>query len=267
MENKINLQSYQNVESVQLNLPLAQLQQYCEHKLLSAEADVEFIKKHIYRGTPLNVCEIGCGNGKLLLALERENLISHAVGYEVSESRCQFANKFLELYQSEKVEIVNKNFLEDNPAMEEYDLIIFVDIVFQFVTPLYDEATHESLQWIYKRLSKGGEVFLELEDYTSKKKDIKEKGANVFWEEFPREDPFKYGLYKLGLDNDGNIIDDKRFILRGRSGEERFRNIIKSYTRKESIELFAQYGMQAEVYPYEDISKEHDLYRILARKI
>lgn len=265
MNNEINLYSYQNVESLQLNLPITQLKQYCEHKLLSAENDVDFIKKYIYHGTPLNVCEIGCGNGKLLLALEKENLISHAIGYEVSESRCKFANKFLEIYDSKKVEIVNKNFLEDNSVNEKYDLIILVDIVFQFITPLYSEAERDSLQWMYKRLNKGGHLFFELEDYTSKIQNIVEKGVDLFWEEFPEEDPFKYGLYKLDIDKDRNIIDDKRFILRKREGEEKFRNIIKSYSREESIDLFKQYGMKPEVHPYENSSKEHDLYRILAK--
>lgn len=89
MENKENLSSYQNVESIQFNLPEDEFKKYCELKLQSAEDDKAFIREHIYQGEPMNVCEIGCGNGKLLLAMEQENMLSHAVGYEVSETRCK----------------------------------------------------------------------------------------------------------------------------------------------------------------------------------
>ncbi len=275
MENKENLSSYQNVESIQFNLPEDEFKKYCELKLQSAEDDKAFIREHIYQGEPMNVCEIGCGNGKLLLAMEQENMLSHAVGYEVSETRCKFANRFLNTYGSQKIQIINNNFLDEHSnkyAGGGYELIVLVDIVWHFISPLYDEAEHDALKWIYKNLKKGGMVLLELEDYSRQIEDIKENGAYRFWEEFPKDDPFKYGLYKLDLDDDENVVDEKIFIRRDNMKEEPFTNIIKSYTRKESIDMLKRYGMKAEIFPYYDAnsragkSNEHDLYRILARK-
>lgn len=273
MNNKGNLISYEGVESIQFNLPDSEFEKYCELKLQSAEDDKAFIYENIYQGKPMNVCEIGCGNGKLLLSMERENMISHAVGYEVSGARCKFANKFLSRYGSEKIEIINKNFLEDRESVGGYDLIILVDIVWLIISPLYDKAEHDAIQWICKNLRGGGVVLFELEDYSRQIKNIKKEGAYRFWEEFPKDDPFKYGLYKLDLDNDGNIVDEKIFIRRDNNKEQTFTNVIKSYTRKESIDLLSHYGMEAEIYPYYDgtgyggeIANEHDLYRVLARK-
>lgn len=274
MDNKVNLVSYQNVESLQLNLPDDEFKKYCELKLQSAEEDKAFIRKHIYQGKPMNVCEIGCGNGKLLLSMEQENMISHAVGYEVSEARCKFANKFLSRYDSKKVRIVNRNFLDEYENVNgEYDLIILVDIVWLFISPLYDRAEHDGMQWIYKNLRKGGMVLFELEDYSRQIAHIKREGPYRFWEEFSEDDPFKYGLYKLDLDHEENVVDEKIFIRRDGMKEEPFTNIIKSYTREESVNLLNRYGMNAEIYPYYDCvddctesSNEHDLYRVLARK-
>lgn len=275
MDNKENLISYQNVESIQLNLPEDEFVKYCELKLQSAEEDKTFIQEHIYQGKPMNVCEIGCGNGKLLLSMERENMISHAVGYEVSEARCRFANRFLNRYGSKKVEIINCNFLEDtrNTYEEGYDLIILVDIVWLIISPLYDKAEGDALQWIYKNLRKGGMVLFEMEDYSRQIENIKKNGIYHFWEEFPKEDPFKYGLYKLSLDDDENVVDEKIFIRRDSNEEEPFKNIIKSYTRRESIDLLDRYGMEATIFPYygcadcnEKKPYEHDLYRVLARR-
>ena len=153
----------------------------------------------------------------------------------------------------------------------KYEFIL-VDIVWQFISPLYDEAERDAIQWIYKNLKKGGMVLLELEDYSRQIEDIKENGAYRFWEEFPKDDPFKYGLYKLDLDDDENVVDEKIFIRRDNMKEEPFTNIIKSYTRKESIDMLKRYGMKAEIFPYYNAnsamekSNEHDLYRVLARK-
>ncbi len=276
MNNKENLVSYQNVESIQLNLPDDEFKKYCELKLQSAEDDMAFIRGHIYQDKPMDVCEIGCGNGKLLLSMERENMISHAVGYEVSETRCKFANRFLNRYGSKKVRIINDNFLDDRGNVSDrgglYDLIILVDIVLLIISPLYDRAEYDAMQWIYHNLRKGGTVLFELEDYSKQIAHIQKEGVYRFWEEFPKDDPFKYGLYKLNLDKDGNIVDDKLFIRRNNCGEERFTNIIKSYTRKESLEMLSRYEMNAGIYPYYhendaiECSNKHDLYRIVARK-
>lgn len=273
MDNRENLISYQNVESIQLNLPEDGFKRYCELKLLSAEDDKAFIREHIYQGRPMEVCEIGCGNGKLLLSMERDHMISHAVGYETSEARCKFANKFLSGYGSKKIEIINSNFLDAHESADKYDLIVLVDIVWLLISSLYDEAEQDAMEWIYKNLRSGGAVLFELEDYSRQIEHIQKEGAYRFWEEFPEDDPFKYGLYKMDLDTDNNVVDEKVFIRRDGMKEETFKNIIRSYTREESIALLGRYEMDAEIYPYYQCAdccnkkvNEHDLYRVLARK-
>lgn len=273
MDNKENLMSYQEVESVQLNLPDNEFNKYCELKLLSAEDDKAFIREHVYKGTPMDVCEIGCGNGKLLLSMELDSMISQAVGYEVSETRCKFADRFLNRYDSKKVQIINHNFLDVYENVNQYDLIILVDIVWLIISPLYDKAEQDAMEWIYNHLREGGMVLFEMEDYSRQIERIKREGAYLFWEEFPKDDPFKYGLYKMDLDKDKNVVDGKLFLRRDGMKEEAFKNVIKSYTRAESIELLEKYGFNADIYPYYKCDggsvrrhNEHDLYRVLARK-
>ena len=222
MENRINLLSYQNVEFIQSQLPDREFRKYCELKLLSTEDDISFIRKMIYRGIPMEVCEIGCGNGKLLLSMEREGMVSHATGYEVSESRCMCANRFLQMYESERIQIINKNFLDDCVPDGKYDLVILVDIVWLFISSLYDKAENDAIQWIRKSLRKDGVILMELEDYSVQTENIRKNGPYRFWEEFPEDDPFQYGLYRLDLDGDGNIVDDKLFVRRDNGKKDRF---------------------------------------------
>ncbi len=63
------------------------------------------------------------------------------------------------------------------------DLIILVDIVWLFISPLYDRAEHDGMQWIYNNLRKGGYVLFELEDYFKQIAHIKRGGSYRFWED------------------------------------------------------------------------------------
>lgn len=85
---------------------------------------MDFIREHIYQGKPMDVCEIGCGNGKLLLSMEQKNMLSYAVGYEVSKARCKFADRFLNRYGSKKVQIINDNFLNDHENVVDEKIFI-----------------------------------------------------------------------------------------------------------------------------------------------
>ncbi len=76
MSNKSNLDSYDNVEALQLHsLSNEEMQAYIDAKLKSAESNCKFIKDYVYTGTPLQICEIGSGNSKLLYTLEKDNIL------------------------------------------------------------------------------------------------------------------------------------------------------------------------------------------------
>ena len=75
MNNMDNLASYDNVEALQINLPEDSLRGYLDTKMESAESNKKFIEENIYCGKPLDICEIGSGNSKLLYALEMDNVL------------------------------------------------------------------------------------------------------------------------------------------------------------------------------------------------
>lgn len=273
MENYANIHSYDNVEKLQSELTGKEFEEYCRTKLDSAEGDLQFIKRHVYRNKPMNVCEIGTGNGKLLFRLEKEGLLCSALGYEVSKNRCNFAKRLQSFIDCKSSEIRNQNFLEDKDNNQKYDLIIAVDIVLQILSPLYDRAEEDVILWIKEHLKVGGVFFLELEDYSGQMQQIKENGGGIrFWEEFPEGDVFRYGLYNLCVDNDGNIVDDKLFLRRNSLEQDMFRNVIKSYSQEDIKNILEQYGMECKIYPYYDKddqtpeNQRKKLYRVLAKK-
>ena len=111
MNNLNNLKSYDDVENLD-RFTEQSFNDYCKLKLVTCKEDVDFIKRNIYEGTMLDICEIGGGNGKLLYSLEKEGILNKGVNYEVSESRYCFAQKFADWMKSKRVVNVNKNVLE-----------------------------------------------------------------------------------------------------------------------------------------------------------
>lgn len=266
MNNDVNLRSYDGVESVQGALSDEEFKEYCDKKLESCIYDLEFIKKHVYSSTRLNTCEIGTGNGKLLFAMENAGILGMGIGYEVSKSRCECAERFKKLMGCSLSQIVNQNFLEDS-SKRKFDLIIAVDIVAQIISPLYDNAEKDMFQWIDNHLENDGALFLELVDYSSTIEELKDSPVIRTWEEFPDADAYRYALYSRRLDKDKNIVKDKIFIRRSDGEPWISQNVVKSYSRTEICDVLEKYGLTCELYPYEGTNNESkDYYRVIARK-
>ncbi len=269
MNNIDNLESYADVENLS-RFTKESFEEYCKLKLETCKQDVEFILKNVYQEKKLSVCEIGGGNGKLLYSLEKEGILEKGYNYEVSESRWKFAEKFKEWMHSEKVINKNQDILTVEDLNEKFDCIIAVDIVTQIITNLYDEAEEQYFTWINQHLKMGGTVFFELQSFTKEiNYIIKEKEAYKWWEEFPEDDPFQYGLYSLDLDQDENIVYKKLFYERKTGNIEGFKDVIKPYQENEIIEILYKYGMKGEIYHCykEDGDLPKKLYLVLAKKI
>ncbi|MCI8972531.1 MAG: class I SAM-dependent methyltransferase [Lachnospiraceae bacterium] len=275
MNNMDNLRSYDNVEYLQVHeLSDKELFEYYNLKMNTAQSNAEFIEKEVITGggyQRANICEIGGGNGKLLYCLEEKGLLRKGINYEVSKSRCELAVKFAEISSSQNVEIRNCNFLEDIIEQNEYDCIVMVDIVLQIISPLYDAAESDTINWIKTALKKGGYLFIEIVDYSDMIKYIKNKGSMYTWKEFSKGDPFQYSLDKFSIDKDNNLICEKKFIGRDNDKRDYFKNVIHSYTLEEITRILEMNGFSTKFYLCNDSSlpesERNNTYRILAKKV
>lgn len=253
-----------------MNLPEAELREYLQIKMESAESNKKFIEENVYCGVPLDVCEIGSGNSKLLYALEIDNVLRGGTGYEVSASRHQLANKFAELLHSQKVKNINANFMDDMPVSNQYDLIVMVDIVFQIVAPLFDNAEQDMVRWIHTSLRPHGVLFMEIEDFTNTFAEMEQNdGALRKWVEFPEGDPFQYALHLIKKDAEGNLVVSKTHIRRDSNERDFFKNVIRSYSSADMIALLERNGFAVKIYPGEFEAGEYKgttRFRVLAKK-
>lgn len=272
MNNMDNLSSYDNVEYLQAHeMPEEELHQYLKLKMETAQSNAEFIEKEIAAKSNcrLSVCEIGGGNGKLLYSLDRRGLLEKGVNYEVSKNRCDLAQRFAEILSCKNVESRNCNFLEDIPSGGAYDCIVMVDIVLQVISPLYDLAEKDTLEWIKCALKPGGYLFIEIIDYSDMMNDIMDRGEVCTWNEFPEGDPFEYSLNKFSLDKDRNLVWEKWFIGRRNDKRDYFKNVIRSYTPQEISRILQESGFDVKIYRIDDESlseaERKNTYRILGR--
>lgn len=232
MEKHPNLSAYDDVENL-LRFTEESFKNYCDNKLKECEEEVAFIEKHCvdaqWQG---RVAEIGSGNSKLLYSLEKKRLLTEGLGYETSASRNIFAEKFKAYVKSQKVRNINNDFLKEITP-ENFDIVLGMDIVFQFIAPLYPGAEAECLDWTYRSLRPGGSIILELRDFADFDKQIKDAKNNIVlsWEEFPASDPFEFVLAKILYDAEKNLRWEKLFFERNTMNRSSFINILKPYPR------------------------------------
>lgn len=265
-----NLTAYENVEQL-TNFTPSEFQEYCEAKLASGEPYADFIRKYCWGSEWLGkICEIGSGSGRLLFHLEREGLLASGIGYELSASRHQFAEKFKEFLHSQKV--INRigNVL-DAPPLENYDLVIGIDLVFQLIAPLYPEAQTEILSWINGSLKTGGYLLLELMDFQTviHLMNLSANGVYHWWEEFPIYDPWEFGLARFSLSPDQDIVWEKRFVKRGSVERSSFTNILKNFSPQSMVKILESAGFSARVFSKDDsgIKLEPGEFIVLAKKV
>jgi len=228
-----NITAYEGVENLS-SFDEPTFIAYCEGKIFDCVKQVNFLRevinKESYTG---NVLEVGSGNSKLLYALERNDLLNYGVGYELSSSRVEFANRFAKYVGSSKVVNLCEDFLEHDTNSESFDLVIGVDIVMQLIAPVAKDNDKKFLDKVYHSLKYGGALILELMDFSDIIK-MDELSINKLrlWKEFDSFDPWQYGLDKFTINGD-DVIWDKIFISRDRSIDDSvFQNILRHYTFK-----------------------------------
>ncbi len=241
MAKHINLTAYNEVEQLK-NFTDETFRNYCNDKLNGCNKHLDFLQKLFPNNSKLSVCEVGSGNSKLLYALEKEKMISDAVGIEISHSRYLFAEKFKEYMHSKKVRNINKNIFEVKD-IQNCDLIIGCDIVMQLISPLARNAEYDFLRWCYNGLKKDGVLVIELMTFESilKQLEYNDDVLNI-WQEFPKSDPFEYVLSKIYLNGSNDINWDKTFLKRNSIEKSFFNNILRPYLKKDIKELLLKNG-------------------------
>ncbi len=220
---------------------------YCIKKLSSVAKHIYFINKNKPKKYEGKVLEIGSGSGKLLFAMERNNLLTEGIGCEVSKSRSKFSEKFKKEFRFKKVKIENKNFLDLKLKKNYFDLIIGIDCVINYIgsNPRHLQKLLNNCE---KSLKKGGHLILEFMTFEREKNMIKgsEKKKYFTWKKLSKEDPFLFGLDEIYYSPKGLIVYDKYFLERNAKlkessishRREKLVSLSKAFFKKKQFKIF-----------------------------
>jgi hypothetical protein len=216
---------------------------YKEKKLFECNEKTSFIKK-LFEKEKLNVTELGSGNSKLLINLNQNKYLKFGHGFEISDSRNKFADKWIKDLNLCNIKNVKDNFLNlENYNLEKQDLFVCIDLAFQFLDPIKLNSDSELLKKIYNNLESEGKLILEL-DGCGKIIDSINFGGKI-WEQFEEPDPWIYSLWECGYDKNTNFLDWKKIFISRKNFETSSSKItLKVYTKERIKKLLENAGFK-----------------------
>lgn len=174
-----NFPEYENYERLSSFTP-AQLEAYRNMLLEKTKPQVEFIRKHVpYPYDAPRVMEIGCGNGRLLVGLDRAGLLRReSWGIDLSESRIAFASNWAPDIDFECGNVLD---LDETWFPPWVDLAVCITGCFQYFYPISPDAPAKIL-----RIMRGAKYAL-FELY-------RKPPMGRTWRKLPEADPWEYLL-------------------------------------------------------------------------
>jgi SAM-dependent methyltransferase len=189
-----------------------QLEKYRMMLLEKTKPQTEFIRRHV-PNAPLNVVEIGSGNGRLLISLGLAGLLNSGVGYDISLSRTQFANRWatdMDQYLNAGISFVQRDIVTAPPSPQK-DLAICITGCFQYFYSIAPEAPRNVLRWMNCAKYKLFELY-------------KRPPMGRTWKKLPEGDRWAYILDEY-VDNSDWVEHTKVFIDRNGKEDVRRENL------------------------------------------
>lgn len=196
---------YEGYEELSRFTP-GQLQSYRQMLLLKTQPQVDFIRNHVraLSQRDLTVVEIGSGNGRLLVSLAKQNLLESGWGFDISQSRTEFARAWARDEYLWNLGFSNQDILKMTTGWC-VDLAVCITGCFQYFYPIDPGAPHQVLSWM-----RNSATYALFELY-------KRPPMGRTWKKLPEGDPWKYLLDEY-YDNGDWVEHTKTFI--GHNGTE-----------------------------------------------
>ncbi|MEA2143171.1 MAG: hypothetical protein QOI64_1601 [Solirubrobacteraceae bacterium] len=205
--------AYQGVEDLDRFTP-EELSAYREGLLDRTAHQVAFLEARMQRRS--RALEVACGNGRLLLGLARSGTIAEGVGTDVAESRIDFARAWTEDEQAgDTLQFHVADALREELPAEPFDAALLITGALGYFEPMRAGSTADVLAAMRRALRPDGLLVLELYPHPRWRRMLDVTGGELrLWSELPGDDPWRFYLSHLTLDDAGNLRHDKTFVHR-----------------------------------------------------
>jgi SAM-dependent methyltransferase len=259
-----NLSAYDTYE---LFLDVDVENEYRKSKLKSCEKHVSLLSKEFNR--KIKILELGSGNSKLLINLHNKNMLDLGWGLEISKSRFDFSDKWIKDLGIKNIKIFNHDLISFNyELVDDLDVCICVDLCLQFLDPIENKSSNKVLKNVFDKLKIGGKLILEL-DYCGYIID-KLPYTSKIWEEFSKDDPWRYSLWDCSFNNNTNILNWKKTFISREDKYEETEIFLKIFSRTEIETILNKIGFKnIRVYKdweYSDFENDFGEFIIIAEK-
>ena len=218
------------------------VEDYQKKKINDLKDQMSFIKKN-FPNKQITVVELGSGNSKALFAMEKDGMLKRGYGVEISKSRYEFAQLWKKEWNFKNVENINANAVDvDFKKFEDFDLLLCVDLAFQFFEPIKENRAFDILKEVNEKLLPGGKIILELDGCDRILKRIYDGHAHI-WEEFPEPDSWRFSLWDCTYDKNKKFMTWKKTFIK-RASHGFFENIhtLRIYNKEEIRDLLLKAG-------------------------
>lgn len=138
-----------NILFNQLNLPSPSVDYaWRKTKVLLYDEALSVIKAKIHNKRTIKVCDVGCGNGALLIRIAQsfQNKNVSFDGFDLSKAFANYANQAVKYKKLHNIHFYEKNIERENLATK-YDLIICSEVIEHIQKPsVFIEKMHNSLE-------------------------------------------------------------------------------------------------------------------------
>jgi len=239
----VNLVAYDGVEAAEnFPEPLAR-QKYRDAALDRSRAQAAFIAEHV--GRDLDVLEIGCGNGRLGVALRQAGLAKSYRGIDLSRSRISFAREWAADLGIGCLEFEQANLLEWQPP-STFDLIVCITGAFGYFDALGDGIARRALATFAAASRPGAFLVLELYNHAVIEARCLAAPGHMIrdWSPLPDADPYEFYLHEFRFDSARRLLQHgKTFIPRdARRSVDRRAEVLRLYRPMEVTADLADAG-------------------------
>jgi SAM-dependent methyltransferase len=206
--------AYEGVEGRGSFADHATLEAYRALALQKTDAQLAFLKSKCPTGGRL--IEIGCGNGRLPIALAQLGLIDDGIGLDLSDTRVAFARTWAaDLHLDDRLRFEVADALSYEPDVTACSLAVCITGTLGYFDAYVPGSSRKILDTLRRSLAANGLLLLELYPHPHELRLLRANDGHIrVWSELNASDPWRFYLSDLRLESEEVLVHTKTFVHR-----------------------------------------------------